>query len=94
MARATARWTLRRLTPRAHDLSYGDSGEVLIDPDVGFGVTGAGVCAATLDAGRVVPLADALRPDRNRAVIRLRNAGTFLDGFETGDTSVWSSMVP
>ena len=55
---------------------------------------GAGVCGATLDGGRVVLLADVLRPDRDWAVVRLKNSSIFVDGFEPGDAMEWSAVQP
>jgi hypothetical protein len=38
---------------------------------------------------------DAANPDNvKKMVVQLSNTALFSDGFETGDTSVWSSSVP
>ena len=77
-----------------HDPGYAAGGEAILDPDFTFGIPGAGVCAATLDGGRVVLLADGLRPDRDWLVIRLQNSSIFLDGFEPGNALQWSAVTP
>ena len=80
--------------PPDHDPGYAAGGEAILDPDFTFGIPGAGVCAATLDGGRVVLLADGLRPDRDWLVIRLQNSSIFLDGFEPGTALQWSAVRP
>ncbi len=74
------------------DYSFGSAGDAIFDPG-GWG-TGAGVCAATLDAGRVVLLANFMNPDRDWMVIRLQNASIFVDGFEPGNSLQWSAVQP
>ena len=80
--------------PPDHDPGFAAGGEAIIDPDATFAMPGAGVCGATLDGGRVVLLADVLRPDRDWAVVRLKNSSIFVDGFEPGDAMEWSAVQP
>ncbi len=79
------------LTP---DATFGTSGDTILDPQATFGWAGAWVCAATLDAGRVVLLANVMRPDWDWLVVRLQNASIFVDGFEPGNSSQWSVLQP
>lgn len=78
----------------APDGTYGTSGDAVFSPATAGWGTGLGVCAATLDAGRVVLLADFMNPDRDWMVIRLQNSSIFVDGFEPGNTSQWSLVAP
>ncbi|MEO8196891.1 MAG: hypothetical protein ABI689_09240 [Thermoanaerobaculia bacterium] len=78
----------------ALDMTYGVSGQALFDPNAAGWGTGLGVCAATLDGGRVVLLANVMRPDKDWLVIRLQNRSIFLDGFEPGNALDWSATQP